>query len=1151
MAVKTLYSAESWEKIYQAFESVNFVSYDYDSIKGSVLDYLKHYYKEDFNDYIESSEFIALIEIFAYIAEQTAYRVDMAMHENTMDGAARKQSILRLAKLISYNATRNLPARGLVKITSVSTTESVVDSQGNNLSNRVIKWNDTNNPLWKEQFFLVMNRVMLKQFGQPLKSYQIDDVAFQLYSLNNTPKSFIDSVHKYTVSVAGESIAMEVVSSDIDENGPFEKYIDGSKNFQVMFANDGLGDSSDTSGFMMYTKQGKLYKYEYSFDTPIPNRSIDISIPNVNDVDVWVNKVDENSNTLERWLKVDNINTVENIHFNTIKERIKFEVETLEDDKIRLIFGDGDFSAIPMGKFEVWFRTSINRNIIIQKSRVVDQSFSFSYRSKYDFEEKASFTFSLVSSLQNSSVSEDIEHIRRTAPTTYYSQGRMVNAQDYNTLLLKDPSILRLRAINRTFAGQPKYIEWNDASGNYQNVKVFGDDLRLYYDFKQESITTTLSTRVLIDNVLEPILSSSGVINMASYASVRRAKELTLPEDIIRSVRTQFIERGDISPSILEKTEIQGLLDRHFYGEPVSYKEIDGVLYAVITNAEADKKIYDPYIQLYNSDDPDPLAQRLPPSSQPTAGDQTQFGLYYDAFIPVYGDGLLAILAGQIASVSETVVIECINEAAGAGMFSVRGSVTGETALAYASSNTMLDDYDSGTVKFKIIPGTIDFVVGDAFIIQTFAGEVISANAPAYNLNGKWKLIDSTSIGNGEYSSSYSPGTDVGDNRWIIKIEKNDDSEGNIIDIVVTYRDLKTIVESPSTKFWYNSSNPIFDVNTKKRVVDKLQILKSNLDKQRFKAIGKNNVYDVISSVRYNDGIENVSALEVLPTDNSGVPTSGDSRPDNILQFTQFVNVTDNEPDYVYFKQPVSGRTVAIEATPTVLTAFNGVPAGQHVASQGDFAYIRKYGRDKLDFLWQHFTPNGNLIDPSTSNIIDIFILTQGYYDNLTGYVTGTSSIPAVAPTPLELRNTYRHLLKTKMLSDTVVLHPGRIKLLFGDMAEPQVRAKFKVLKSPLSTLGDDQLRAEILDVIREYFSVDNWDFGDVFYATELFALIHQRLPLDVSSVVLVPTFADNLFGNLFVVESSEDEVLQSSATINDIELVQAYNSATLKQIKN
>ena len=54
MPVQNLYAAESWDKIYQTFEQVNFTSYDYDTIKESLIQYMRLYYPEHFNDFIES-----------------------------------------------------------------------------------------------------------------------------------------------------------------------------------------------------------------------------------------------------------------------------------------------------------------------------------------------------------------------------------------------------------------------------------------------------------------------------------------------------------------------------------------------------------------------------------------------------------------------------------------------------------------------------------------------------------------------------------------------------------------------------------------------------------------------------------------------------------------------------------------------------------------------------------------------------------------------------------------------------------------------------------------------------------------------------------------------------------------------------------------
>ncbi len=160
---RTLKQAELWETTYRAFQNINFAAFDYDSIKRSLIDYIKLYAPETYNDYIETAELVAIIEAFAYVAEILAYRIDINAQENFLSTAQRTDSVLRLAKFISYNASRPIPVRGLVKIQSVSTSESVVDSNGVNLANTTITWNDANNPNWKEQFILVLNRALQQQ----------------------------------------------------------------------------------------------------------------------------------------------------------------------------------------------------------------------------------------------------------------------------------------------------------------------------------------------------------------------------------------------------------------------------------------------------------------------------------------------------------------------------------------------------------------------------------------------------------------------------------------------------------------------------------------------------------------------------------------------------------------------------------------------------------------------------------------------------------------------------------------------------------------------------------------------------------------------------------------------------------------------------
>ena len=46
-----------WTKIYQTFTNADFTSYDFETLRNSMINYIKAYYPETFNDFVESSEY--------------------------------------------------------------------------------------------------------------------------------------------------------------------------------------------------------------------------------------------------------------------------------------------------------------------------------------------------------------------------------------------------------------------------------------------------------------------------------------------------------------------------------------------------------------------------------------------------------------------------------------------------------------------------------------------------------------------------------------------------------------------------------------------------------------------------------------------------------------------------------------------------------------------------------------------------------------------------------------------------------------------------------------------------------------------------------------------------------------------------------------
>jgi hypothetical protein len=257
----------------------------------------------------------------------------------------------------------------------------------------------------------------------------------------------------------------------------------------MLFLSDGLGDSSDHTGFFMYTKQGQIQRETFSFDGITPNQTVDILVDNCNNTDVWLNNIDpiteqiivgtelNSTSRIGEWEEVDLANS-QNIVFNTNPNRNKYEVETLDRDRFRIIFGDGKFAAIPSGMFEVWFRSSANAEYVIPVSAIQNVSASFGYMDKNNKRQTITVLFSLVDPIQNAAPTEDIESIRRIAPSVYYTQDRMVNNKDYNEFLLQDNSILKMKALNRTFAGDSKYVYWQDPRNFYENVKLFAGNIQ-------------------------------------------------------------------------------------------------------------------------------------------------------------------------------------------------------------------------------------------------------------------------------------------------------------------------------------------------------------------------------------------------------------------------------------------------------------------------------------------------------------------------------------------------------------------------------------------------------------------------------------------------------------------------------------------------
>jgi len=208
----------------------------------------------------------------------------------------------------------------------------------------------------------------------------------------------------------------------------------------------------------------------------------------------------------------------------------------------------------------------------------------------------------------------------------------------------------------------------------------------------------------------------------------------------------------------------------------------------------------------------------------------------------------------------------------------------------------------------------------------------------------------------------------------------------------------------------------------------------------------------------------------------------------------------------------------------------------------------REHGRSGMNFLWMHYTTGYSLVDPSPTNIQDMFIANSSYYNSLMDWLNGDTDVEPTALTPYDLTLSYGYMLDNAVLSDTVVLHPASFKILFGPHADASLQGNFVAVRSSTKTMTDSQIEAAIVTAVRDYFDIDDWKFGQTFYLTKLLTYIHTELATQIDSIVLVPTYSSSSFGDLFQILAASNEIFVPNITTSIVSLVDSYNSQVLNQ---
>ena len=1118
--------SEDWQKIYQSFKNADFQSYDFENLRRTMIDYIRTNFPEDFNDYIESSEYLALIDIIAFVGQSIAFRVDLNARENFLELAERRDSVLRLARMIGYNPSRNVPASGLLKINTISTTETVLDSNGINLAGQYITWNDPSNTNWYDQFIKVINSSLIStnQFGSPVDQASIYGISTGQYRFNGANTNV--PTYSFTKTVAGRTMNFEVTSTTFaGKDYIYEEPPKIGNQIACVYRDDGFGAGSPNTGFFFNFTQGTLNQGTFVVTQPSKNESIDISTQNINNTDVWLYSINQQTgleNTL--WTQVPAL-TGNNIIYNSLSNKIKtiYSVVTRAGDAISLSFADGVFGNLPLGNFRVYYRTSNNLTYTVNASDILNVLITIPYTSNQGQLETLTISLGLVTSVSNSSGTETNASIKTNAPQTYYTQNRMVTGEDYNISPLSvTQKVAKVKSINRTSSGISRYFDLIDPTGKYSSTNLFADDGIIYqepyvstFDF---SYLTKTEIEGVIYNKIFPVLNTPDLRNFyyANYINY-----------ITESLNISWYNITTDSNSC---TGYVG-------------SSSDSVPYKLGSYTSTDLKYF-------------------------TTGALVKFvaptGKYFDTTdnnMLVTGDatslGAVTYLWAQVVSITND------GTASGTGTLDTKfGPVILNKVVPSNSVISQIIPQLNVTIPASTVTTMIDLIFNNKPFGLRYDASVQS-----------WQIIFETNLNTASSFSLSNQGNSNNtqqDASWLLLFTTNN------VYYTVSSRLLRYVFESnQEVTFYFDSTQKIYDIVSSNTILDSLKILSINTQPNSAQPFTVDMPWQIISEYVGKDGYIDPTKIVIAFADseNNGIV-------DNPQLFLDIVAPTVNslekyiiqekylisagQEDYRYIAN--DQNTVIILNTQSNVGSLTQYTDGQYFYFV-DKQVVKKYnaststlsptldykvyvGRDNLKFQYTHSADYDARIDPGASNIMDIYVLTTAYDTQFRQWLSGANVSEPLPPSSGELNSLLGSELNLiKSISDEIIYHPVSYILLFGNQADLNLQATFNIVRNPASTASDNDIIARTISAFNQFFALENWNFGDTFYFSELSTYVMTQLTPDITNFVIVPKQGSQYFGSLFEIQCPSDKIFISCATAQDIAIVSGLTSDNIKTV--
>jgi len=522
-----------------------------------------------------------------------------------------------------------------------------------------------------------------------------------------------------------------------------------------------------------------------------------------------------------------------------------------------------------------------------------------------------------------------------------------------------------------------------------------------------------------------------------------------------------------------------------------------------------------------------------------------------------------------------------------------KGQSTYKWAKVIAVSNTGVDVEDDGTgpvilndiipdgaLISQVIPNYSKSLVDDLkteIIDQTFEYKDFALR---YDITDRiWKIVLAEDINTISDFATGKAGDTTGENldsSWMLYFKTDGEK------YTITYRQLRYVFESADEiRFFFDSADKIYDPSTGQVVRDRIDVLNINTQPGQLTPFTKDFTWTITDAYKDSEGYLDSRKIQVqfIDLDDDGVVDDPDifeqivgeedtsiSTEEKII-FQKKYTTTDGVEDFKYLDNSTS-EVVLVQNESSIAPYTQWDNNGQifYLIDEGVFKKLNKtlnnttldvnykayYGRAGLKLHYVHVADSGYRIDPSASNIIDTYILSKTYDDQVKQYIDGTLSVKPKPPSNDELFRSYGSSInEIKSISDEIIYHPVKYKILFGDKAPADLQVKFKIVKNPNLVINDNELKSDIIESINRFFDIENWDFGETFYFQELSSYIMSQLSPKLVSILIVPRQTTQSFGSLFEIKSEADEIFASGAKVSDIETIDEITATNLQASGN